>query len=95
MQTTLLSSKGQVIIPKALRDAHRWHPGTRLQVVETADGILLKPVQAADKMALPAGLLGIRQRIAYKGRAVSIDANPSKPVNGCVRYQCGGAPFGG
>ncbi len=90
MQTTLLSSKGQVIIPKALRDAHRWHPGTRLQVVETADGILLKPVQAADKMALPAGLLGIRQRIAYKGRAVSIDemnaavideaARRSKPV---------------
>ncbi len=73
MQTTLLSSKGQVIIPKALRDAHRWHTGTRLQVVETADGILLKPLESANKMALPAGLAAIRQRIAYKGRALSID----------------------
>ena len=73
MQTTLLSSKGQVIIPKTLRDAHRWHTGTRLQVVETAEGILLKPLEATSKVALPAGLAAIRQRIGYKGHAVSLD----------------------
>ena len=71
--SAIVSSKGQVIIPKTLRDAHRWHAGTRLQVVETADGILLKPLEAASKVALPAGLAAIRQRIAYKGGAVSID----------------------
>ena len=73
MQTTLLSSKGQVIIPKTLRDAHRWHTGTRLEVLETAEGILLKPLEAAHKVALPAGLAAIRKRIAYKGRTVSMD----------------------
>jgi AbrB family looped-hinge helix DNA binding protein len=73
MQTTLLSSKGQVIIPKTLRDAHRWHTGTRLEVVETAEGILLKPLEPAHKVALPAGLAAIRQRIAYEGRTVSMD----------------------
>ena len=29
MQTTTLSSKGQVIIPKTLRTALRWAPGAR------------------------------------------------------------------
>ena len=41
--TTTLSTKGQVILPKAIRERHRWRPGTRLVVEETADGVLLKP----------------------------------------------------
>ena len=73
MQTTLLSSKGQVIIPKPLRDAHRWHTGTRLEVLETADGILLKPLQATAEVELMAGLAAIRKRIAYNGPALSIE----------------------
>ena len=43
METTKLSSKGQVIIPKALRSAHHWEAGLELVVVDTEDGILLKP----------------------------------------------------
>ena len=85
MQTTLLSSKGQVIIPKPLRDAHRWHTGTRLEVVETAEGILLKPLQAASKVALPAGLAAIRERIAYTGRAVSIEDMNAAVLNEAAR----------
>jgi AbrB family looped-hinge helix DNA binding protein len=38
-----LSSKGQVIIPKAIRNAHRWEAGLDLVVIDTGDGILLKP----------------------------------------------------
>ena len=85
MQTTLLSSKGQVIIPKPLRDAHRWHTGTRLEVVETAEGILLKPLQAASKVALPAGLAAIRKRIAYTGREVSIEDMNAAVLNEAAR----------
>ena len=73
MPTTLLSSKGQVIIPKAMRDAHRWQAGTRLEVQDTAEGILLKPVTRADKTALPNGLAAIRKRIAYLGPIVSTE----------------------
>lgn len=40
--TTLLSTKGQVILPKAIRDSRRWTPGTRLSVEDTPDGVLLK-----------------------------------------------------
>ena len=39
--TTTVSANGQVVLPKALRDAKRWPPGTRLTVRETPDGILL------------------------------------------------------
>ena len=43
MNTTKLSSKGQVIIPKPLRTAHHWEVGQELIVVDLGDGILLKP----------------------------------------------------
>ncbi|WP_293367804.1 AbrB/MazE/SpoVT family DNA-binding domain-containing protein [Nevskia sp.] len=43
MDTTRLSSKGQVIIPKACRDKHQWAPGLELTVIDTGDGLLLKP----------------------------------------------------
>lgn len=41
--TTTVSSKGQVILPSALRKRHAWGAGTRLTVEETEDGVLLKP----------------------------------------------------
>ena len=40
--TTVVSTKGQVILPKAIRDQHRWDSGTRLMVESTGDGVLLK-----------------------------------------------------
>jgi AbrB family looped-hinge helix DNA binding protein len=41
--TTILSTKGQFILPKAIRDQRRWAAGTRLTVEDTPDGVLLKP----------------------------------------------------
>lgn len=46
METTRLSSKGQVIIPAAFRSSHRWEPGLELMVIDTGDGLLLKPASA-------------------------------------------------
>lgn len=43
MNTTKLSSKGQIIIPKPFRAAHHWETGQELVVFDTGDGILLKP----------------------------------------------------
>ena len=43
METTKLSSKGQVIIPKVFRAAHQWEAGLEFVVIDTDDGILLKP----------------------------------------------------
>jgi AbrB family looped-hinge helix DNA binding protein len=41
--TTTVSTKGQVILPKAIRERRKWTAGTRLVVEETPDGVLLKP----------------------------------------------------
>jgi AbrB family looped-hinge helix DNA binding protein len=41
--TTIVSTKGQVILPKAIRQQRRWGTGTRLVVENTPDGVLLKP----------------------------------------------------
>jgi AbrB family looped-hinge helix DNA binding protein len=73
MQLTSLSSKGQVIIPKAMREARHWQAGTRLEVTDTAEGVLLKPVQTQNKTALPQGLAAIRSRIAYAGPIRSLE----------------------
>ena len=45
MNTTRLSSKGQVVIPSATRAARKWKAGTELEVVEAPEGVLLRTVK--------------------------------------------------
>ncbi|HEY3776966.1 MAG TPA: AbrB/MazE/SpoVT family DNA-binding domain-containing protein [Rhizomicrobium sp.] len=40
--TTIVSTKGQVILPKAIRQQRHWDAGTKLSVEDTPDGVLLK-----------------------------------------------------
>jgi AbrB family looped-hinge helix DNA binding protein len=40
--TTTVSTKGHIILPKAIRRQRRWQPGTQLIVEDTEDGVLLK-----------------------------------------------------
>lgn len=55
---TTLSTKGQVVLPKAIRDNRQWAEGTRLIVEDTADGVLLRrapsfaPTRPEDVFAL-------------------------------------------
>ena len=44
--TTTVSTKGQVILPKAIRDQRQWTPGTELVVEDTPEGVLLKATPA-------------------------------------------------
>jgi AbrB family looped-hinge helix DNA binding protein len=43
METSRLSTKGQIILPKAIRDSRDWMPGTAFMIEETSDGVLLRP----------------------------------------------------
>ncbi len=47
MNETVLSTKGQVVIPKALREARGWHAGMSLIVEEAPQGLLLRPAKPA------------------------------------------------
>ncbi len=40
--TTVVSTKGQVILPKAIRDSKGWGVGKELVVEETREGVLLR-----------------------------------------------------
>lgn len=67
--TTIVSTKGQVILPKAIRDQRHWLAGTRLTVEDTAEGVILKsaPLFAPTKVDDVFGALG------YDGRSLSLE----------------------
>ena len=56
--TTTVSSKGQVVLPKAIRQSRRWEAGTRLAVEDTENGVLLKSVPVIASTC-PADVFGI------------------------------------
>jgi len=60
--STKLTSKGQVVIPKRVRDRLAWRPGTRLEVEALPDGVVrlsvLKRRRSGDFEALLARVSG-------------------------------------
>jgi AbrB family looped-hinge helix DNA binding protein len=69
METTRLSSKGQVIIPKALRDAHAWLPGLEFVVIDTAEGLLLRP----KRPFAPTTIADVAGCLPFEGEARSVE----------------------
>jgi AbrB family looped-hinge helix DNA binding protein len=77
--TTILSQKGQVVIPKKVREQRGWSPGLRLSVESTRDGLVLRPLETSRAEAA-AALLGIvgyrgpRRSLADMEKAIAIGA---------------------
>jgi AbrB family looped-hinge helix DNA binding protein len=44
---TRMSAKGQIVIPKELRNRLDWPPGTELEIEESLDGLILRPKRRA------------------------------------------------
>jgi AbrB family looped-hinge helix DNA binding protein len=66
--STRLSAKGQVVIPKSVRDANGWRPGLELLVEVTDGGVILRP-RALKRARDVEGLLGCT---GYTGRRRSL-----------------------
>lgn len=45
LRTTRLSSKGQLVVPSAIRKSQGWKAGMHLAIEQTDDGILLKALR--------------------------------------------------
>jgi AbrB family looped-hinge helix DNA binding protein len=79
MPTTRLSTKGQLILPKEIRSARAWGPGTEFTVEETEDGILLRPAARFP----PTRLDEVAGCLRYRGKAKTLaqmDAAISREV---------------
>jgi AbrB family looped-hinge helix DNA binding protein len=68
--TTTVSAKGQVILPKSVRDLLHWDAGTCLAVEQTEDGVLLKPLAAKFAPTRSEDVFG---SLRYQGKPKSID----------------------
>jgi AbrB family looped-hinge helix DNA binding protein len=66
---TTVSTKGQIILPKAIRERRKWAAGTRLVVEETDDGVLLRPVP----LFKPTRHEDVAGMLAYEGPAKTIE----------------------
>jgi AbrB family looped-hinge helix DNA binding protein len=68
METTRLSEKGQIVIPKRIRADHKGEPGLEFSVEDLGDRIALKPMRAF-KQTKVRDVLGCAQ---YKGERKSL-----------------------
>ncbi len=83
METTKLSSKGQVILPKSVRVAHNWQAGVEFAVEEVAEGVLLRPLKPFPMTRIEdvtgcAGYRGARKSIEDMERAILGEARKHK-----------------
>src|SRR5882672_209270 len=77
--STRVSAKGQVVIPKAIRDASGWHTGLELVVEVTEDGVILRPktltrARAAEELLGCTEYQGPRRSLAEMDAAVAREA---------------------
>ena len=68
-QTTVVSTKGQVILPKAIRQSQNWPPGTKLVVEETYEGVLLR----AEPLFRPTTVEEVSGMLKWDGPAFTIE----------------------
>ena len=69
METTRLSSKGQLILPKWLRDRYNWREGDEFIVIDTGHGVLLQP----NRPFAPSTLEEVMAIIDYDGPAFTVE----------------------
>lgn len=67
METTTLSTKGQIVLPKAIRESKALKPGTEFTVEATPDGILLRP-----KRRFKRTTLDDLKKFKWKGKPITL-----------------------
>jgi AbrB family looped-hinge helix DNA binding protein len=83
MESIALSSKGQFVLPKAIRDRHHWLTGTRLVVIDRGDEVVLKAAEPFASTAFeapdaPSVYQGKCLSLADMDRAIAAEAGKRK-----------------
>lgn len=83
MHAARLSSKGQIVIPKAIRKSRGWKPGLELVVEDAAEGLLLRPARPFQPTKLKdvigcAGYKGPRRSLKEMEAAIARGARESR-----------------
>jgi AbrB family looped-hinge helix DNA binding protein len=68
---TKFSAKGQVVIPKDIRDRYSFANGQVVDVIETAEGVLLKTPAEGKAASVEEALSRVRAAINYNGPRLS------------------------
>lgn len=71
MAVAKLSSKGQLQIPKQVRDALSWPPGAEIEIEPVAGALVLRPVAPPVQVPHRDQLERVRRRIKYSGPKIS------------------------
>ena len=79
MESVALSSKGQFVLPKNIRDRHHWQAGTRLVIIDRGDEVVLKSAEpfattAFEAPDAPSVYQGKRLSLADMDRAIAVEA---------------------
>lgn len=71
---TRLSAKGQVVIPKDVRDHMRLVPGQELEVIETGGGVLLRPAHPKSGRTIEEVRARVREILGpWKGPPMTVE----------------------
>ena len=69
-----ISSKGQVVVPKDIRDRLGLSEGSEVEFVEEQDGVMLKRIRALDEMFPPITTEEfLARRVKWTGKYVSVE----------------------
>lgn len=83
MQTVKLSSKGQFILPKAIRDRHHWETGTEFIIIDQGDELVIKPCRI-----FPATVLESPEKPSvYSGKPLSLEEMDLAVLAEAARHQ--------
>ena len=85
---TKLSAKGQVVIPKDVRDRLGWPQGSKLDVIETSDSVTFRKPHERKTLTFEEATAKIRAIVNYKGPRISDEEIASVgPAMAAERYR--------
>lgn len=81
--TTRLSTKGQLIIPKEIRDRYGWEAGVELEIEDQGDHVVIRRAESMPETTLEelvgcAGYQGPRRSLADMEAAIAKGARESR-----------------